>query len=322
MKKVKTNLNKPTGISEKVINIIAIINKIEQEGAYPSIQTLANLCEVSVRTAYRYLNIINKIIPVFFDKNKNGYRFELKSSRKFYGLSNSDIAFFTVMSDILEQVGEPLKTEFQLALKRFITLEDRSNVMKISNVALAVDLDEIKFKNLFTAISNKKKVLIKYKSANDMQTERTVNPIMLFFHDGIWFLYGYCNYREDFRWFALDRMISVEPLNEGFVPPEKKFIDDRFKKSFKFWQSDSEVLVRVVFSEKIASIIRRKKKWHNSEVKKVLNDGSVELTMRVSHIEEVKWWLYSWIPHVRILEPESLRDTMINEMKQTLDSWK
>lgn len=321
MNNIKKNSDKPSGISEKIINIITIINEIEKHDAYPSIEFLAKLCEVSKRTIYRYLNIINSVIPVVFDKYKNGYKFELKYFRKCYGLSDVEVAIFAVMSDLLGQIGEPLRSEFQSTIKRFTSSDNNSAMIKVSNSELAIEIDEAKFKTIFQSIANNKKVLLKYRSADERITERKVDPITLFFHEGIWFLYGYCNYRCDLRWFALDRMISVTSLNEHFTPQEKDTIDERFRKSFKFWQSDNEILVRVVFSKEIANIIGRKKQWHNSEIRKVLDDGSIELALKVSQIEEVKWWLYSWIPHVTVLEPESLKNEMIGELKLALKSW-
>ncbi len=32
-------------------------------------------------------------------------------------------------------------------------------------------------------------------------------------------------------------------------------------------------------------------------------------------IEAVKYWLYRWIPHVRVIEPEELRVEMLGELR-------
>jgi len=36
-------------------------------------------------------------------------------------------------------------------------------------------------------------------------------------------------------------------------------------------------------------------------------------------IEAVKEWLYRWIPHVRVIEPDELRREMIEDLKKQKD---
>lgn len=77
--------------------------------------------------------------------------------------------------------------------------------------------------------------------------------------------------------------------------------------------------MRVVFSPEISEIIKRKPGWHLSEKRKELPDGSLELTFRLSGLEEIKWWLYSWIPLVKVIEPERLKEEMKRDLEKSLE---
>ncbi len=57
---------KPQGIGEKVINILKILNLIEQD-RHPTVKELAQICEVSERSIYRYLYILNQVVPIVYD---------------------------------------------------------------------------------------------------------------------------------------------------------------------------------------------------------------------------------------------------------------
>jgi hypothetical protein len=50
-----------------------------------------------------------------------------------------------------------------------------------------------------------------------------------------------------------------------------------------------------------------RKKWHPSEQRSILPDGCVELSYTVAGIDEIKHWIYSWLPDAEILEPAWFR---------------
>ncbi len=59
----KQRKEKPQGVAEKVINILKILNLNEQD-KHPTVKELAQICEVSERSIYRYLYILNQVVPI------------------------------------------------------------------------------------------------------------------------------------------------------------------------------------------------------------------------------------------------------------------
>ncbi len=81
---------------------------------------------------------------------------------------------------------------------------------------------------LRAALDARRKVRLEYTSADGSETERVVRPLGLFFWGYGWSLTGWCELREDFRSFRLDRMRVLEPLDARFQDEPGRRIEDFF----------------------------------------------------------------------------------------------
>jgi predicted DNA-binding transcriptional regulator YafY len=66
------------------------------------------------------------------------------------------------------------------------------------------------------AIREAHKVRFDYTRADGAASQRTVRPVGLFFWGEAWTLAAWCELRDDFRTFRLDRMRALESLDETF----------------------------------------------------------------------------------------------------------
>ena len=65
-----------------------------------------------------------------------------------------------------------------------------------------------------------------YRDAAEAETRRTVRPVGLAFFGNRWTLLGWCELREDFRAFRLDRVRELQVLPEHFADEPGKTMDD------------------------------------------------------------------------------------------------
>ncbi len=72
---------------------------------------------------------------------------------------------------------------------------------------------------LSTAISKKRQVEMHYKTANNIFSQRNIDPYGLSFYLGYWYLVGFCHLRQSSRTFRLDRVLAIEILDIQYVPP-------------------------------------------------------------------------------------------------------
>ena len=69
------------------------------------------------------------------------------------------------------------------------------------------------------ALAGRRRVEIEYWSAGrDDQTTRRIDPEVVFFATGEWYVGAYCHRARDERMFRVDRIRSVEPTGETFEP--------------------------------------------------------------------------------------------------------
>ncbi|RYF39520.1 MAG: WYL domain-containing protein, partial [Comamonadaceae bacterium] len=66
------------------------------------------------------------------------------------------------------------------------------------------------------AVQERRKVFVNYRDLNDKTSERTVRPLGCFYWGKVWTLAAWCEQREDFRSFRVDRVTYVRRLEDRF----------------------------------------------------------------------------------------------------------
>lgn len=82
--------------------------------------------------------------------------------------------------------------------------------------------------SLRRAVSERRKVRFSYVNAGGHHTTRTVRPLCLVFAAPLWMLTGWCELREEFRNFRLDRMDHLAVLSDTFVDEPGRALPDFF----------------------------------------------------------------------------------------------
>jgi len=277
---------------------------------------------VSKRTAYRYMQqLIQSGFPIYFDKQRRSYRFVDGYRLSKDNLSVEESLVLALSKMCLSTVDPFLSESLEKLEKRAFrnqTTPPAHIIIKSENLNKnQKDLLRV----LHHACSNYRRVVIKYRALyNNEITKRKVDPYYLFYAEteGFWYLRGYCHLREDFRTFALDRIVDLKELDEYFLPVE---IDpgEEISRAFGSYIDGEPVEVVLRFdAECKAPVLRRK--WHQSQKVKELDDGRVEVSFIVNGFEGIKNWIYRWIPYIEVLKPiellEEIRDDLERELKR------
>ena len=78
------------------------------------------------------------------------------------------------------------------------------------------DLSAANIETIRQAILARRKLRIAYVDLRDKQSQRVIRPLGLAFWGTLWTLTAWCETRDDFRNFRLDRMRSLLLLEETF----------------------------------------------------------------------------------------------------------
>ncbi len=79
------------------------------------------------------------------------------------------------------------------------------------------------------AIEARQRLALSYLDAEDRATERTVRPLGLWFWGKVWTLVAWCELRDDFRMFRVDRIAQIEPGGEPFRAERGKTLADFYR---------------------------------------------------------------------------------------------
>jgi predicted DNA-binding transcriptional regulator YafY len=79
------------------------------------------------------------------------------------------------------------------------------------------------------AICKAQKIRFSYANSDGAHSERTVHPVGLFFWGSAWTLVAWCELREDFRSFRIDRIQSSVALEATFESVPGQTLEDFFR---------------------------------------------------------------------------------------------
>ncbi len=79
------------------------------------------------------------------------------------------------------------------------------------------------------AVEDRRRLSLAYVDAEARPTERTVRPLGLWFWGKVWTLVAWCELRNDFRMFRLDRISGMDSDGETFRPERGKTLADFYR---------------------------------------------------------------------------------------------
>jgi len=81
------------------------------------------------------------------------------------------------------------------------------------------------------AVRDRVRLQLSYRDEAGRASERTVRPLGCFFWGQVWTLAGWCEVREDFRTFRVDRIVSAAHCAQGFRDEPGKTLADLFRRT-------------------------------------------------------------------------------------------
>jgi predicted DNA-binding transcriptional regulator YafY len=310
------NAEEERTMSFKFEAMMIILNQIDS-GVKVTIASLKEELGVSERTVHRYLDTLQASgYPLYYDRTRERYLFPEGYSLKKPGFDAEEFLAFALARKVLKGFG----TEFEERLARIedkignrgadpnprilvrqgATLRGTDHLERLNRAALQFQRVEVSYRAL----------------SSGSETRRKAEPDYLFYQEGLWYLRAYCCLREDFRTFALDRLESLQVLEEHFVPRQRSG-DEELALSFGSFLDGEPTDVILIFDPEIKEYIRRHR-WHPSQEEIALKDGRLEVRFRVKGLEGISRWIYRWLPQVEVVAPQALREKTAVDLQKAL----
>jgi predicted DNA-binding transcriptional regulator YafY len=307
---------------KKFVNLLKVLTKV-LTGQTVTRQELARELGVDKVSISRYVRDLNRAgYPIRYDRDRGSYVLNGKASLYRMDLDGEERIAWEMARRFLGVMGSCYQDAFDRIGRRclvdrpFARNRDGAVFDIPSETTDAEHLGRL-MKSLSHACAENQRVLLEYSSLYaDETTQREVDPYHLFFTpDGFWNLRGFCHLRQNWRVFALDRILTCRLLDRHFLPCEE---DLNYAQRFGAYMDGPTEEVIVRFSPCIRPYIERRQ-WHPSQQNRVLDDGSLEVHFNITGLEGMQHWLLRWIPHVERIEPKKVRQSLTEILAEQLN---
>ena len=288
-----------------------------------TVDELVEECQVTRRTIYRDLQaILDAGYPLVSERQANGYvlysfisgfskmppiTFSLEELMTLY-LCRGQLEFLQ---------GTPFQDDLEAIFTRIHSNLPPRSVAHLERIAEASAPRFLGFKDysqqhhllqdLRQALLLQYRCLIYYRPAKREQSEYLVDPYtLLFFKNGL-YIGGYTHNRKALRLFAVERIEKVELQAERFEVPDEYQVEQLTGTAFGLIDEVEVQQLELFFDKEIAHLVRERI-WHPEQQIEENRDGSLVLRFSASGDKEILSWLYSFVPHIRVVGPESLRE--------------
>ena len=202
--------------------------------------------------------------------------------------------------------------------KKYKVSETQRNILSFDS---NVDLRGIdRFKELFNYIINEQPIQITYEPFGKVPFDAEIHPYFLKQYNNRWYILGYNTDYKDISVFALDRIKKVESLTEDFIPDT--LIEDPFDYFFDVIGTtipDGKVeKVVLQFASKRYEYVSAKPIHHTQKT----DDTNHTITIEVIPNKELEAIILGFGKDVEVLEPEHLRNEIIEIMKESCENYR
>lgn len=309
---------------------ITTIDRLVSAGRYPGVPELAERMEVSKRTIERDIEKLRDFFgaPIEYDHFRKGYYYDGPFQLPHVKLTEGEALALVFSQQLFSQYkATSFDDQLKTAIDKLYEMLPDTISLDLNSISKQVSFDvkpprgeedrlSEAYEKLIKVIAKKETVTIKYYTAyRDETTVRDVDPYHLRYHHGAWYLIGFCHMRDCVRVFAVDRIISCVDTGRTFSLPEDFSLENFLQHSFGIEIGSDPVDVAVRFDSYLARFMRETP-IHSSQEIEELEDESIIVRMKIGGLGEVKRWALSFGKHAEVLEPESLREEIREELEE------
>lgn len=287
------------------------ILKIFMEKEKVSTTWLSRYFQTTPRTIQRDLLLLKEADFPLSEFSRGNYQIEKTLFKNFEVFDETELALVIAIKNLVGQLGEPFqKAADDIFNKLYEDVTTSPVFIKIDD---SVILDKRQFNRIVKAIREKRQGTFEYEGFSPYEVN--IEPYRVCFFDGFWYLVGKDLCDQKFKRYALDKIKDFKPLSNNFrcVPAQ---VDRMLKESGNIWfSSERNIEVVIEVDKSCAGYFRRRKIYPHQEIKKEQADGSIVVSFKVGSLDEIMNILKVWLPYIKILQPEDLKNIFLKQMK-------
>ena len=174
------------------------------------------------------------------------------------------------------------------------------------------------FELVANAVLDRQRLAIAYVSrGTNERTEREISPQRLVHYRENWYCDAWCHLREDLRSFAVDAIQSAQLTDRKAKSVAERDLDEVLASGYGIFSGRQTTWAKLRFTAERARWVAVEA-WHPDQRGRFEPDGRFVLELPFSDPRELAMDVLRHGPHVEVLEPASLRDTVRQQLAAAL----
>jgi len=162
-------------------------------------------------------------------------------------------------------------------------------------------------------------VMAEYQTFTGRVSSYELHPYHLLAYHGNWYVLARNMAKDQIETFALSRFRRLEAAGKRFTRPAGFSPEEHVRQVFGITGGEKAMKLRLLFEPKLAVYVTERQ-WHPTQVFRECGDGRIEMSMETTGWKELIRWILSWMPDVKVLEPQELRDRIKEKLQDGLST--
>jgi predicted DNA-binding transcriptional regulator YafY len=276
---------------------------------------IADRFDVSIRTIYRDIQTLAEAgIPIGSEAGVGYYLADGYKLPPVMFTKEEVTAFLTAEKFIEKFTDDSIDLNFKSGMMKIRAILKNTERQLLENIEENIEvmrrrprIDKSDNSNyiqmLIESISDRKSLNIRYHTfySNEIK-DRNIEPIGIFFSSSYWHTIAFCELRQDYRDFRLDRILSITKTDKTFRKSHPSIKDYLAKVSKE--QNLETMVLRI--DKNIAQFLTEQKYYNGFVSEKIVGD-KVQMTFLTSSTEYFLRWFLMFADKADIVKPDSLK---------------
>lgn len=166
-------------------------------------------------------------------------------------------------------------------------------------------------------------VRVNYRALDGQPRQMNIAP--WWFEPAVWSDSNYCiagtgAHLDHPITLKIDRVLQARLLDDTFPHQRIDELMPRIESSWGIWTGEHPQKVVLRFAARLYDRMHETV-WHPTQEIKISSDGSILWSAVVAEVQEMKPWIRGWGADVEVLDPSTLRNEIIAEIKKQLHTY-
>ena len=294
--------------------LITIVKKLN-DGEALRTKDLSEEFNVSTRTIQRdFKKHLVNLFPIYQDKRKwkmqDGYKIEKSKSVK-----------DTIILDILEKLTDGLGRLYSSRAKKLLSSIKNQNY---NPIYARLNIEDISsnienFALLEKAIKDKTEIVCNY-AFTDYTYKIALKPLKIVNFEGIWYVVALDARNDKLKKYHLKSLSNIQVQSKTFST--SKELEKNLENSVNIWFDDTKEPFEVILwlDKEATKTLKRVPISKSQRVISEYKDGSCDISLMITDFREITSIVKYWIPRIKVVSPESLKDKIMADIQKYIDA--